>query len=740
MDAEDRYVPRIHSPYHGRYHEDGHVRKRSRSPDHDKERRSRSRSYIQDSGDMCHRESNWRAKSSDSSKKSGLERDYKRRVSHDRKDNHGTRYRWNDREREQSSSSSMHGSKHKGKDEESERSSSSCKHARREDKHGNRGSVIGEERVQSSRFGGQQRGENRRVSPDLLENDRLRESSSERKTEKTIGQDFNKQRERKELDLELLKDSRHSEHRQPGYCPDNKSVHRSKGSSCLLEDSKASEDRLKVDDDVQVSVMLLAEEDIDEIREKSRKIIEAAKERARNKKKQVECHVHSEVKDDLRTNGKPVEQIPCDKELVNSAPKGSIGVHNGSSVARLTLERELVTLEGSSLAGPLGDGVLKSERSPDMFSDDFGQSPVGVCEVEKGLQGERKVLNDDCDDAEGYYSIRFGELLQNRYEVIATHGKGVFSTVVRAKDHKPEMGEPGEVAIKIIRNNHIMNKAGEGECKILKRLADADPGDRCHCVRFLWSFKHRTHLCLVFESLYMNLRAVVKKFGRDIGLNLDAVGRYAKQLFMALKHLEDCGVLHSDIKPDNILVNEAKNKLKLCDFGNAMLAGENERTPYLVSRFYRAPEVILGLQYHHPMDMWSVGCCLYELYSGRILFPGSSNNEMLRLHMELKGPFPKKMLKKGLFTKDHFDRDMNFKVEGSVTKQTKPRTIGTMITGSLKEDPKKLADFKDLLEKMFTLDPEKRVKATQALNHPFITDQARCREVMSSNCKNTNAQ
>ena len=125
-------------------------------------------------------------------------------------------------------------------------------------------------------------------------------------------------------------------------------------------------------------------------------------------------------------------------------------------------------------------------------------------------------------------------------------------------------------------------------------------------------------------------------------------------------------------------MNEAKNVLKLCDFGNAMFAGKNEITPYLVSRFYRAPEIskskyvncyfllrkgiithncilfyffglfyaVLGLQYDHPMDIWSVGCCLYELYAGKVLFPGPSNNDMLRLHMELKGPFPKKMLRK----------------------------------------------------------------------------------------------
>lgn len=55
---------------------------------------------------------------------------------------------------------------------------------------------------------------------------------------------------------------------------------------------------------------------------------------------------------------------------------------------------------------------------------------------------------------------------------------------------------------------------------------------------------------------------------------------------------------------------------------------------------------VLGLSYDHPMDIWSVGCCLFELYSGKVLFPGRSNNDMLRFHMELKGPFPKKMLRK----------------------------------------------------------------------------------------------
>ncbi|CAF2090407.1 hypothetical protein HID58_023932 [Brassica napus] len=386
----------------------------------------------------------------------------------------------------------------------------------------------------------------------------------------------------------------------------------------------------------------------------------------------------------------------------------------------------------------LGEGSPKSERSADMFHDDiFGESPAANQKVGHmrgkgdGVPMVRSGLHDNWDDAEGYYSYQFGELIDGRYEVIATHGKGVFSTVVRAKDLRAGPAEPDEVAIKIIRNNETMHKAGQTEVQILKKLAGADRDDKRHCVRLLSSFKYRNHLCLVFESLHLNLRELLKKFGRNIGLKLSAVRSYSKQLFIALKHLKNCGVLHCDIKPDNMLVNENKTVLKLCDFGNAMFAGKNEVTPYLVSRFYRSPEIILGLAYDHPLDIWSVGCCLYELYCGKVLFPGATNNDMLRLHMELKGLFPKKMLRKGAFIDQHFDHDLNFyateedTVSGKMMKRmilnVKPKDFGSIIKGYPGEDPKMLAHFRDLLDKMFILDPEKRLTVSQALAHPFIT-------------------
>ncbi len=168
--------------------------------------------------------------------------------------------------------------------------------------------------------------------------------------------------------------------------------------------------------------------------------------------------------------------------------------------------------------------------------------------------------------------------------------------------------------------------------QILNKLRQSDPEDKKHVVRLERTFEHRGHLCLVFESLRsllssissdvvlmspsysMNLRDVVKRFGKDVGLNIRAVRAYAQQLFLALSLLRKCNIMHADIKPDNILVrllatlalqnpiwhfisctlaqvNEQKTQLKLCDLGSASDASENEITPYLVSRFYRAPEI-----------------------------------------------------------------------------------------------------------------------------------------------------
>lgn len=126
-------------------------------------------------------------------------------------------------------------------------------------------------------------------------------------------------------------------------------------------------------------------------------------------------------------------------------------------------------------------------------------------------------MTDNWDDAEGYYRVRVGEILDGRYTVYGYTGQGVFSNVVRARD---SARGGADVAVKIIRNNEIMHKTGLKELDLLKKLNDADPEDKFHCLRLFRHFFHKRHLCLVFEPLSMNLREVLKKYGKDVGLHV----------------------------------------------------------------------------------------------------------------------------------------------------------------------------------------------------------------------------
>ncbi|KAJ6166680.1 hypothetical protein N7470_002127 [Penicillium chermesinum] len=275
----------------------------------------------------------------------------------------------------------------------------------------------------------------------------------------------------------------------------------------------------------------------------------------------------------------------------------------------------------------------------DMFAldddvDMFGEGPESIA-PEAGRELAASMM-DDWNDSEGYYKIQLGELIKQQYVVKETIGKGVFSTVVRAYDKKAQ----NMVAIKIVRQNESMRKTGFREIGILGKLRKADPDDKHHLIMYKQHFDHKGHLCMVFENLSMDLRTVIRKYGLTSGLKLDDVRKYGRQMFVALKLLRACEIVHADIKPDNLLVNETRDFLKLCDLGSAAPIEEDEVAPYLVSRFYRAPEVILGCKRDYAVDVWSVGCTLYELLTGEILFTGRNNNQMLRVIMECRGKIP----------------------------------------------------------------------------------------------------
>jgi serine/threonine-protein kinase PRP4 len=379
-----------------------------------------------------------------------------------------------------------------------------------------------------------------------------------------------------------------------------------------------------------------------------------------------------------------------------------------------------------------GFDMFAEEDDDDMFAEVPSKPTQQALPEKKVAQALDVNMMDNWDDPEGYYNTILGELIENRYHVTQNLGRGMFSSVVRATDTTTN----DLVAIKIIRNNDTMRKAGIKEIDILNDIAENDLEDKKHIIRLYRSFDHKGHLCMVFENLSLNLREVLKKFGRDIGINLKAIRAYSQQLFLGLSLLKKCQYLHADLKPDNILVNEGRNLLKICDLGSASPTSENLTAPYLVSRFYRAPEIILGLPYDTGIDVWSIGCTLFELYSGKILFTGRNNNGMLRSIMECRGRFPHKLLRKGTLTNQYFDDLLNFqaidedRVTGRLTTRmievkAKPvRDLRTRLMPKGKKmdegERKELELFLDLLDRCLDLRPEKRITPAEALRHPFI--------------------
>lgn len=375
-----------------------------------------------------------------------------------------------------------------------------------------------------------------------------------------------------------------------------------------------------------------------------------------------------------------------------------------------------------------------ADDDDDMFAEEAPEPKPAHASATAVPQGKELDISmmDNWDDSEGYYAVRLGELINGRYHVHQNLGKGMFSSVVRATDTQTG----GLVAVKIIRQNAIMRKAGMKEIGILEQLQEADPQNKMHLIKFDRYFDHKGHLCMVFENLSMDLREVLKKFGRDVGLNLRAVRAYGQQIFLGLAHLRRCNILHADLKPDNLLVNEQRNILKVCDLGSASPASDNEITPYLVSRFYRAPEIILGIPYDYAIDVWSIGCTLFELYTGKILFTGRNNNQMLRSIMECRGKYPPKLLRRGSLSPHHFDELLNFhsveedKITGRLhtkivdfkkpTRDLKSRLMAQGTRGMPDAEVKELTMFLDLLDRCLSLNPEKRITPAEALKHPFL--------------------
>ncbi|KAL7536262.1 hypothetical protein ACHAXR_007051 [Thalassiosira sp. AJA248-18] len=354
--------------------------------------------------------------------------------------------------------------------------------------------------------------------------------------------------------------------------------------------------------------------------------------------------------------------------------------------------------------------------------------------------------NNGWDDENYDYIIKPNELIHNGlYQLQRRIGKGSFGQVVKAVDTTTQQ----EVAIKIIKSKKPFLMQAKTEISLLTHLNDNDEGDQHNIVRLLSTFMHKNHQCIVFEMLSLNLYELLKNT-HFAGVSLNLIRKFAKQILKGLAYLArpDIDIIHCDLKPENILLRHPKRSgIKVIDFGSSCKSSKRMYS-YIQSRFYRSPEVMLGLPYSVAIDMWSLGCILVEMHTGEPLFSGTDQFDQMQKIVTILGMVPDDMLQRA---DEHHRLQFFEQIDGRWTiKQKASETASRPSTpivpsenpiASLKDVVEKEANrkkryspsdaehsarqydlFVDLIYRMLAFKVSDRIRPAEALEHPFITE------------------
>ncbi|CAH8457495.1 unnamed protein product [Heterobilharzia americana] len=367
------------------------------------------------------------------------------------------------------------------------------------------------------------------------------------------------------------------------------------------------------------------------------------------------------------------------------------------------------------------------------------QSSMPSGSSKNGILNTTQHIDRRHTDSNYDYIVRPGEVWMGQYLINSLIGKGSFGQVMKAHDCISNE----DVAIKIIKNKRAFTNQAQVEIRLLREMnhyveeaaaagKEPPPGSNL-IVRLLTHFTFRGHLCLVFELLSYNLYDLLRNTNFH-GVSLGLTRKFAQQLCCALDFLSrpELQIIHCDLKPENILlVNPKRSTIKLVDFGSSCHMNE-KIYQYIQSRYYRSPDVLLGLDYTMSIDMWSLGCILVELHTGEPLFAGQNEVGQMMKIIEVLGMPPRLLLEKSRRWHVFFGRTVDRTyVPKAACQQPGSRRLSEILgvnTGGprgrrLHESGHTPMDYSIFLEfvlRMLTFDPVRRISPAAALAHRFF--------------------
>lgn len=311
-------------------------------------------------------------------------------------------------------------------------------------------------------------------------------------------------------------------------------------------------------------------------------------------------------------------------------------------------------------------------------------------------------------DSRGNYNYAVNDHIGYRYQVLGQLGEGSFGRVLQCRDHKTGR----LVAVKVTANRAELCRQARVEAALLEQLRQKGSPDRYHFLRHIEHFVFRDHMCIATELLGPNLYELLRR-NKFKGLDGQIVRHLTRQIVVCLEFLERAGVIHCDLKPENILISGTEYcQVKVIDFGSSCYHNKRVYT-YIQSRFYRAPEVLLGTPYSGRIDLWSLGCIVPELIRGRPLFPGDDEADQVASICEVLGLPSETVLRKCSRAGAYFDQS------GKLLRRA--RTVGrARIPGSRPLRSLLPADAAQFCSTLLQWSPDKRPSAMDTLFHEYL--------------------